>query len=80
METWDGHQLPDPQQEQGHRDLVGSNQERTSLHGSNLHKMGIKSPLCGLCCWSLIRSSQESKGTFDLIQKRDPREMRMYVY
>lgn len=36
--------MPSPQQEQGQGGLTGFSQERTSLQGSSIHKVNIKSP------------------------------------
>lgn len=73
VEVWGGCQMPSPQQEQGHGDLINFDQERTFWHGSNIHKMDIKSSPSGLGCSSLIHGSQGSKASSDLFQKRDPR-------
>lgn len=57
--------MPSHQQEQGHKDLVGFNQEETFQRGSNIYKMDIK--------WPLLLVLDTRLGE-DLIQKKDPRE------
>lgn len=57
--------MPSHQQEQGHRDLAGFNQERTFWRGSNIYKKHIKWPLL------LVLNTRLKE---DLIRIKDPRE------